>query len=69
MSARLHLQRFLLPQFVSMLWSVKGFRDNLKARLWHEVAICEIRGDAFLSVCACRPPLEALCVVVLLARS
>lgn len=38
---------------------VEGFKENVKARLWQRVAICEIRSDASLSVCACRPPSEA----------
>lgn len=45
------------PGFASneFLWTVKGFKENVKARPWEIVAICDIRNDGSLYVCACCP--------------
>lgn len=52
-----------------VLRTVEGFRENVKANLWHGVTICEISNDASLSVCACSVrAIHCLCVDILLAQ-
>lgn len=51
-----------------VLWMVERFKESIKARLWQRVTICEITNDASLSVCACRPPSQSLCVRVCVYR-
>lgn len=49
--------RLCPPGFVinEFLWTVKGFKENVKARPWEIVAICDIRNNGSLYVCACCP--------------